>query len=98
MDVKQWWLVFDDYTDIPTPNDIAQLRRTMGHIGKTATFVSDITLNMMKDMFLVNILNKQHFINMLIEKLNDRIIQTHHSACDNNYIPTTLYTNVSMYQ
>jgi len=86
---KEVTVIFDGYTDEPSTKDTAHRRRNLGHIGKTINFVSDMTMNMKKEMFLGNSTNKQRFIHMLSDQIQANGIQTYHAEGDADLLIAT---------
>ena len=73
-------VVFDGYRKSST-KDMVHLRRVKGFPGVAVSFTKDTKLNIKKDIFLTNSLNKQHFIDMLGCVL-ERNCKVYHSSGD----------------
>jgi len=74
-------VVFDGYEDGPSTKDSAHQRRT-GTSGPIVNFDCNMVLKLKKEEFLRNTANKQRFINILGEKLEQSGYITIHSAGD----------------
>ena len=64
-------IVFDGYESGPAPKDVTHQRRTGQSAGVEVKFKEDMLLAIKKEMFLANKGNKQRFINMLGQKLEE---------------------------
>ena len=65
-------IMFDGCECDPSINDAAHLQRTKGIVGAQGNFVGDVPLKSKKEHFLANIQNKQKFIHMPNEKINEK--------------------------
>ena len=74
-------VVFDGYNGILT-KDMTHQRRKGGCTGVTVTFNEDMHLTMKKDQFLANTTNKQRFITLLSNYLQEVNCQTYHATGD----------------
>lgn len=54
-------------------------RRAAGKTGATVTFTEDMEVSLKKDNFLANSKNKQRFINMLSQFLQENNCPTYHA-------------------
>lgn len=70
--------MFDGYESTNTKD----IRRSKGNTGITVTFTADMTLRMKKELFLSNRQNKQRFIFMSSEELQNKNCETHHASGD----------------
>lgn len=70
--------MFDGYESTNTKD----IRRSKGNTGITVTFTADMTLRMKKELFLSNRQNKQRFIFMSREELQNKNCETHHASGD----------------
>lgn len=75
-------IVFDGYEEDLSTKDSAQQRRSCGRVGPTVEFTRDMVMKSKKDEFLSNKRNKQHFINMLSERLQEAGCRTCHATGD----------------
>jgi hypothetical protein len=75
-------VVFDGYDDIPTTKDEAHFRRSHGVVGVQVAFSPCMVVDMKKEEFLANKVNKQRFIIMLSDKLEASGCRTVHSKGD----------------
>ena len=64
-------VVFDGYSDNPSTKDCARMRRSGGTIGVTVRFISSMALQAKKEEFLSNKHNKQKFIALLSQRLEE---------------------------
>ena len=74
-------VVFDGYEKLSTKS-MTQRRRTAGKVGATVTFSEDMRITMKKDHFLSNAKNKQLFIMLLSQFLENIGCETHHAPGD----------------
>ena len=75
-------IVFDGYGEDPSTKDAAHLRRTGGVCSTTINFTRNMILNSKKEQFLSNPHNKQRFIDLLSDKLNENGCTVHHAEGD----------------
>ena len=75
-------VVFDGYSDNPSTNDCAHMRRSGGTIGVTVHFISSMALQVKKDVFLSNKHNKQRFIAFLSQRLEQAGCEIHQARGD----------------
>ena len=75
LELKSRWLCLMVMKILST-KDTTHIRRNVGRIGATINFVSDMQLDMTKDLFLANKTNKQRFIGLLSTYLNTNGIET----------------------
>lgn len=68
--------MFDGYTQGPSTKDMKHLKRAEGKAGPRVLFAPSMPLKSKKEQFLANIENKQQFINLLSEKMNEKGIRT----------------------
>ena len=64
-------IVFDSYPELPSIKDVTHLRRTKGIVSPNINFTPTMPCQTKKELFMSNSHNKQAFINMLCEKLNE---------------------------
>ena len=64
-------MVFDGAYELPSTKDTTHLRRTKGRKGKEVRFNRQVKLSMKKEDFLLHKGNKQHFLEMLTEMMNE---------------------------
>ena len=64
-------IVFDSYPELPSIKDVTHLRRTKGIVSPNINFTPTMPCKTKKELFMSNSHNKQAFINMLCEKLNE---------------------------
>lgn len=62
---------FDGYSDNPSTKDIAHMRRSKGITATEVVFSEDMPCQSNKDVFLTNPKNKQRFISLLRDKLEN---------------------------
>ena len=65
-------VVFDGYEKEPSTKDQTHRRRTKGIVGTKVIFTKDTPFRSKKDLFLRNSENKQNFIKLLSDTLQDR--------------------------
>ena len=75
-------VVFDRYSDNPSTKDCAHLRRSGGTIGITVHFIPSMALQAKKEEFLSNKHNKQRFIALLSQMLEEAGYEIHHARGD----------------
>ena len=75
-------VVFDGYSSVPSTKDPVHTIRTGGRVGATAHFDLSMALQSGKDEFLSNKENKQRFIHMLSDKLEQVGCKAHHASGD----------------
>ena len=77
------YVVFDGYSDQPTTKDVTHIRRsrTMRN-PPVINFTESMPCMLKKDAFLANPKNKQKFINLLGEKLEENRITVRHAPSD----------------
>ena len=63
--------MFEGYSDNPSSKDCAHMRRSGGTIGVTVCFISSMKLQAKKEEFLSNKHNKQRFIAVLSQRLEE---------------------------
>ena len=63
-------VVFDGYGNGPSAKDITHIRHGKEKIGRAVHFLEQTVLNMTKDEFLVNLDNRQRFLEILTSKMN----------------------------
>ncbi len=78
-------VVFDGYESGPAPKDVTHQRRTGQSTGVEVKFKEDMLLAIKKEIFLANKGNKQRFINMLGQKLEDEGCEVHYSEGDADF-------------
>ena len=69
-------VVFDGYAQGPSTKDVTHQRRTKGTVGPRVSFSPSMPLVSKKEQFLANAENKQCFINLLMEKMNENGVKT----------------------
>ena len=74
-------VVFDGYDEFST-KDMTHRRRSKGKKGVGVSFTLDMNLTITKDAFLSNHTNKQHFIQLLGEKLTNQGCKVFHDKGD----------------
>ena len=62
--------MFDRYSGNASTKDITHLRRSKGKLGRPVLFTENTVFNMKKDEFLLNLKNKQCFLEMLTAEMN----------------------------
>jgi hypothetical protein len=75
-------VVFDGYEEELSTKDSTHRRRTGGQVGPTVYFSSDMVMKSKKETFLSNNINKQRFIGLLSERLEEVGCETHHATGD----------------
>ena len=75
-------VVFDGYEHGPAPKDVTHHRRTGLSEGIEVKFQENMALVLKKEVFFVNKKNKQQFINILVQKLEDAGGTVHHAVGD----------------
>ena len=70
-------IVFDGYLEELSTKDSAHQRRTGGRTGLTVDFASDMVMKSKKEEFLSNKTNKQKFIMLLTDCLDQAGCETH---------------------
>lgn len=75
-------VVFDGYEAGPSTKDMSHRRRSRGVVGAKVTFVEGMPIKTKKEHFLANSSNKQRFILMLSQKLQEYGIRTVHADGD----------------
>ena len=89
--------MFDGYSDIPSTKDCAQRRRSGGTIGVTVHFTSSMALQTKKEEFLSNKHNKQRFIALLSQTLEQAGCEIHQARGDADVlIVQTILTSATM--
>eukprot|EP00112_Aurelia_sp_Birch-Aquarium-sp1_P004693 Seg1531.3 transcript_id=Seg1531.3/GoldUCD/mRNA.D3Y31 product="hypothetical protein" protein_id=Seg1531.3/GoldUCD/D3Y31 len=78
-------VVFDGYESGPAPKDVTHQRRTGQSTGVEVKFKEDMLLAIKKEIVLANKGNKQRFINMLGQKLEDEGCKVHYSEGDADF-------------
>ena len=78
--------VFDGYSDNPSTNDCAHIRRSGGTIGVTVHFICSMALQTMKEEFLSNKYNKQRFIAFLSQRLEQAGCEIHQARGDTDVL------------
>ena len=74
-------VVFDGYGGRST-RDMTHQRQNKGQTGVTVSFAEEMQLTMKKTHFLANTSNKQLFISMLSDQLEERGCKVHHASGD----------------
>lgn len=75
-------VVFDGYSEGASTKDCTHARRTSRCMGASVNFTSNMPLQMKKEDFLSNKENKQRFVNMLGDCLEDDGIKVRHASGD----------------
>ena len=75
-------VVFDGYSDNPSTKDCAHMRRSGGTIGVTVHFISNMALQAKKEEFLSNKHDKQRFIALLSQMLEQAGCEIHQARGD----------------
>ena len=75
-------VVFDGYSDKPSIKDCAHMRRSCGIIGVTVHFTSSMALQTKKEEFLSNKHNKQRFIALFSQRLEQAGCEIHQARGD----------------
>ena len=78
-------VAFDDYLNSST-KDMTHQRRLKLKIGATVTFTAKMHLTMTKSEFLMNKINKQRFVNMLGETLEQNNCKSYYASADANLL------------
>ena len=78
-------IVFDGYESGPAPKDVTHQRRTGQSAGVEVKFKEDMLLAIKKEIFLANKGNKQRFINMLGQKLEEEGCEVYYSEGDADF-------------
>lgn len=73
---KNATVVFDGYAHGCSTKDVTHQRRTKGNVGLRVSFSPKMPLTMKKEHFLANAQNKQSFIHLLMEKMDENGIKT----------------------
>ena len=79
-------MVFDGYQKRPSTKDVTHLNRTGAHKGVLGNFTGDMVMKSKKDEFLVNQENKQKFIKLLGEKLEQAGCVIIHAEQDADFL------------
>lgn len=74
--------VFDGYSNEPSTKDNTHKKRTAGKIGPTINFKPEMIVPLQKKDFLNNTSNKQRFVDLLSDRLQERGLETKHAAND----------------
>ena len=74
-------IVFDGYLN-SSIKDGTHTRRTKGQTSAKISFTKEMTLVVNKDIFLLNVENKQRFVNLLGQELRDAGYEVHHAEGD----------------
>ena len=82
MKYKDPVIAFDSYPELPSIKDVTHLRRAKGMASPNINFNPTMPCKTKKELFLSNSHNKQAFINMLCEKLNDNDIRYKNAVDD----------------
>ena len=69
-------VVFDGYIQGPSTKDMTHIRRAKGTVGPRVSFVATMPFKSKKEHFLTNSGNKQQFIDLLKEKMDEHGIKT----------------------
>jgi hypothetical protein len=75
-------IAFDSYPELPAIKEITHLRRTKGIVSPNINFTPTMPFKTKKELFMSNSHNKQAFINMLCEKLNEHDIRYKNAVDD----------------
>ena len=75
-------IVFDGYSDQPSTKDNTHHRRAEKHVSTPVHFTSEMSMNLKKEDFLSNKLNKQKFIKLLSDHLVHNECKTKHAKAD----------------
>ena len=75
-------VVFDGYSDNPSTKDCAHMMRSGGTIGVIVHFISSMVLQAKKEEFLSNKHNKQRFIAVLSQRLEQPVCEVHQARGD----------------
>ncbi|KAJ8043143.1 hypothetical protein HOLleu_10106 [Holothuria leucospilota] len=75
-------IVFDGYSKGSSTKDTAHIKRSKGVVGSTVIFSADMPCRSRKDVFLANKDNKQRFINMIGQKMEERGFDVTHADDD----------------
>ncbi|XP_033725818.1 uncharacterized protein LOC117315643 [Pecten maximus] len=86
-------VVFDGYTSKLSTKDVTHIRRSNGATAQKVDFTKEMPCRMKKELFLSNIENKQHFIDLLGSKLQQSGCTTVHSDEDADLLITQTAVN-----
>ena len=75
-------VVFDGYGNGPSKKDITHIRHCKWKVGRAVLFLEQTVLNMPKDEFLVNLDNRQRFLEVLTSKMNSSNLYAIQSSGD----------------
>jgi 5'-3' exonuclease len=75
-------IVFDSYPEPQSIKDVTHLRRTKGIVSPNINFTPTMPCKTKKELFMSNSHNKQAFINMPCEKLNEHDIRYKNAVYD----------------
>jgi 5'-3' exonuclease len=75
-------IAFDNYPELLAIKDVTHLRRTKGIVSPNINFTPTMPCKTQKELFMSNSHNKQAFINMLCEKLNEHDIRYKNAVDD----------------
>ena len=79
-------VVFDGYSENPGTKDCVHMRSSGGTIGVTVHFISSMALKTKKEEFLSNKHNKQRFIALLSERLEQAGYEIHQARGDTDVL------------
>ena len=89
-------VVFDRYSGNVSTKDITLLCRSKGKLGRPVLFTENTVFNMKKDKFLLNLKNKQCFLEMLTAEMNTVGVCAMQSGWDaDTLIATTAVDNAN---
>ena len=79
---KGTMIVFDGYDGTPSTKDTTHIRRSKGKLGKPVAVKGNMILNMKKQDFLLNFENKQSFLKLLGDQMNNAKLECIHAKGD----------------
>ena len=75
-------VVFDGGYDKPSTKDTTHLRRSKFRQGVVVHFTENMIFTMKKNEFLLNKVNKQHFLELLTREMNSKNLVAKQASCD----------------
>ena len=75
-------VVFDGGYENPSTKDTTHLRRSKFKQGVVVHFTENMIFNMKKNEFLLNKVNKQHFLKLLTREMNSKYLVAKQASCD----------------
>ena len=87
--------MFDRYSGNASTKDITHLRRSKGKLGRPVLFTENTVFNMKKDEFLLNLKNKQCFLEMPTAEMNTVGMYAMQSSGDADTLITTIAVDIA---